>query len=71
MKLNFWQWLGVIILAIAVPLYIYFNFIRKPDTAVTPETNTSVPGTAAPDAGTPTSSDGAKPEANPTDKPAN
>jgi hypothetical protein len=86
MKLNFWQWLGVIILAIAVPLYIYFNFVRKPVTEASPETDMSVPSLAAPDTGspaadapntdkagsvTPTTIDGPMPGANPTDTPAN
>lgn len=27
MKLNFWQWLGVIVLLIVVPIYIYRTYI--------------------------------------------
>jgi hypothetical protein len=32
MKLNFWQWLGVLLLIIGGGLYIYRNYIQsKPD----------------------------------------
>ncbi|HQY88699.1 MAG TPA: hypothetical protein PK402_08570 [Tepidisphaeraceae bacterium] len=45
MKLNFWQWLGVIALLIVVPIYIYRHYIAPK----APSTNSVVVGT--PDTG--------------------
>ena len=36
MKLNFWQWLGVIALLIVVPYYIYTKYIAKKPPANNP-----------------------------------
>ncbi len=31
MKLNFWQWLGVVLLILGVSYYIYGHYLREPD----------------------------------------
>jgi hypothetical protein len=40
MKLNFWQWLGVILLIVGVALYIYEHRSGSTSPTVTPTTQT-------------------------------
>lgn len=38
MKLNFWQWIGVVLLLAGVALLIFNQFREKPDPRTTPTT---------------------------------
>ena len=48
MKLNFWQWLGVVLLVVGASYYYYGHYMKKsPDAIPIPATSPAPPPTAS------------------------